>query len=329
MEETQRTNGARMKLSEACDAYLKDMEARHLRPSTRKSFRSLFRAWKAYARDHGLTELSSFDQAAMRAWRESWVCKSGTQIRQLQQLRAFYAHAVRAGWIDTSPISTLKSPRSHSKPTMPLSREEFRALIAAAAAKPKEQALLFLMRFSGLSIVDAVTLRRDAIRGNNLTLRRAKSDELVMLYIPDLVIAALDRINQPGHEYYFWTGSSLPATAANYWRTRLNLVARNAGVKDFRTHRLRHTFAVEFLLANRSIQDLSTLLGHSNVNTTERHYAQWNLARRNRLVRITREIYECNPSLLVFDGCIPRKNSTGAVAAAPVNSSAKSMAKLA
>ncbi len=64
---------------------------------------------------------------------------------------------------------------------MPLSRDEFRALVGAAAKKPKEQALLFLMRFSGLSIGDAVTLRHDAINGNHLTLRRAKSGELVML----------------------------------------------------------------------------------------------------------------------------------------------------
>ena len=219
-------------------------------------------------------------------------------------------------------MSGLKPPRSRSKPVMPLSREEFRALIAASVAKPKEQALLLLMRFSGLSIIDAVTLRRDAIRGNELTLRRAKSGELVMLYIPDLVIVSLERIKRPGHMYFFWTGSSQPATAANYWRIRLNLIARKAGVKNFRTHRLRHTFAVEALIADVDIKDVSTLMGHSSVNTTERDYAQWNLAQRDRLVRITQGIYECNPSLLVFDGCIPRKNITGAVAAAPVERSA-------
>lgn len=311
-----------MKLTDACDAYLRDMKARHLRPSTRKSYRSLFRALRSYADEQGITELSSFDQTTISDWRESWVCKSGTQARQLQQLKAFFSHAVRAGWLDSSPMSALKAPRSRSKPVMPLSREEFRALIAASVAKPKEQALLFLMRFSGLSIVDAVTLRRDAIKGNDLTLRRAKSGELVMLYIPDLVIVSLERIKRPGHMYFFWTGSSQPATAANYWRTRLNLIARKAGVKDFTTHRLRHTFAVEALIAGVDIRDVSTLMGHSSVNTTERDYAQWNLAQRDRLVRITQGIYECNPSLLVFDGCIPRKNITGAVRATPVKRSA-------
>ena len=56
-----------MTLQNACEAYLRDMEARHLRPSTRKSYRSLFRAWRAYAVEHGLPKLASFDQAEMRA----------------------------------------------------------------------------------------------------------------------------------------------------------------------------------------------------------------------------------------------------------------------
>ena len=328
LEETQRTDGDHMKLSDACDAYLRDMKARNLRTSTQRSYITLFHAFQSYARVRGLTDLTSFDQDTILAWRESWVCEPGTHLKRFQQLKAFFSHAMQVGWIEDSPISAIKPPRTRAKPPMPLSRDEFRTLVAAAATKPKEQALLFLMRFSGLSIGDAVTLRHDAINRNNLTLRRAKSGELVMVYIPDLVIAALDRIKRPHLSHFFWSGSSMPETTAKYWRSRLNIIARKAGVKDFRPHRLRHTFSVEFLLASKSMEDLSTLLGHSSVNTTERHYAQWNLARRNRLVRITREIYECNPSLLVFDGCIPRKNNTGAVAAAPVNSSAQSSAKL-
>ena len=311
-----------MKLTDACDAYLRDMQARNLRPNSIKNYKSLFRAWQAYADEHGLFELDSFDQGVMVEWRESWSLKPSSGRQRLTLLRAFFTHAMDSGWVEESPVAKLKPPRSRSKPVMPLSREEFRALIAASVAKPKEQALLFLMRFSGLSIVDAVTLRRDAIRGNNITLRRAKSGELVMLYIPDLVIAALDRIKQPGRDHFFWTGSSEPDTITRYWRSRLNLIARKAGVKDFRTHRLRHTFAVEFLLAGESIEDLSTLLGHSSVNITEQNYAAWNVSRRDRLYRITQGIYERNPSLLVFDGCVPRKNITGAAATAPVNSPA-------
>ena len=251
-----------MTLQAACDAYLRDMQARHLRPSTLKNYKSLFRAWQAYARDKGLLELTDFDQAEMRAWRESWPCKPGTQRLRLGQLRAFFAYAVDAGWVPISPVLKLKAPRTTSRSPLPLSRDEVASLVNAAeeSGKPKEKALILLMRYSALSIQDAVTLRRDAIRDNNLTLRRAKSGELVIVPLHSLAIEALEQISQPDQVHFFWTANSQPVTATKYWRDRLQLVAAKAGVRNFTPHRLRHTFAVEFLLAYRSVEDLSTLL---------------------------------------------------------------------
>jgi hypothetical protein len=55
------------------------------------------------------------------------------------------------------------------------------------------------------------------------------------------------------------------------------------------SHRFRDTLAVEFLIADGRIEDLSTLLGHSNILTTQRHYAAWVPARRERLLRIAEE----------------------------------------
>ena len=303
-----------MKLQAACDAYLRDLEARDFRTSTLRNYKSLFRAWQAYANEQGLTELGNFDQTAMRAWRESWVCKPSTQVRLLQQLRAFFSHAVRAGWIDASPMAELKPPRSRSKPVMPLSRDEVASLIAAAsqAGKLKERALILLMRYSGLAIRDAVTLRRDAIDNQGiLTLRRAKSGELVIVPLHYLAIEALEQISQPGQLHFFWTAKSQPETVTNYWRTRLNLVARIAGVKDFRTHRLRHTFAVELLKAKLPIKQVSTLLGHSSVITTERDYAQWDVSRRDQLVEIMEEVNACDPLPELINGHTPRKTTRG------------------
>ncbi len=313
-----------MKLSEACEAYLSDMQARHLRDSTRKRYKSLFRSWQSYAGERGLTDLTSFDQAEMRAWRESWICKPSTQRLQLKLLRAFFTHATRAGWITTSPVEYLKAPKAPDKPTMPLSRDEVVSLITAAdkAGKLKEQALILFMRYSGLSIRDAVTLRQDAIdTHSNLTLRRAKSGELVMVPLHSLAIEALERITRPNQTYYFWTGNSQPVTATNYWRQRLHLVASRAGVQDFRPHRLRDTFAVELLLAGVAMQNVSTLLGHSSVITTERYYAPWNVSRRDQLVEIMRAVHACDPLPELLNRHTLKTN-TGAAETAPDDSPA-------
>ena len=314
-----------MKLSDACDAYLRDMEARHLRPNTLKRYISLFRAWQAYACEKALSELTDFDQAEMRAWRESWICKPGTQRLQLKILRAFFTYAVDAGWVRASPVVKLKAPRAHEHPKMPLTKDEIVSLVitASEADKTEEEALILLMRYSGLSIRDAVTLRRDAIDShNNLTLRRAKSSELVIVPLHSLAIKALERIGPPHLSHFFWSGRSQPLSATKYWRERLNLVAIKAGVKNFTPHRLRHTFAAEFLLAEVPIKDVSTLLGHSSVYTTERYYAQWNMAHRNRLVRIVREVNACDPLPELLNRRLSRKTTWGPLARPPKSASA-------
>lgn len=60
------------------------------------------------------------------------------------------------------------------------------------------------------------------------------------------------------------TGESSPRTVTGYWRSRLARVAEASGVRGFHPHRLRDTVAVNLLTADVDMQDLSTLLGHSN-----------------------------------------------------------------
>ena len=54
---------------------------------------------------------------------------------------------------------------------MPLTREGIRAMFAAAGGATQERALLMLMRYSGLAIRNASTLRRDALDGAGVEIR--------------------------------------------------------------------------------------------------------------------------------------------------------------
>ena len=303
-----------MTVEEACRAYLRELKARNLSKGTRANYRSLFRRLRSHAALLGVSSLEGFDKAKMRRWREGWDCAFSTQAQRLNQLKAFFSHACRENWIETSPVQGLRAPKSTSPPTAPLEPSEVRSLLKASNGKPREQALILLMRYSGLGIGDAATLGRDAIQANgDLVLRRAKTGELVTVALPAEVAAALDSVRKPGRDHYFWTGRSQRDTPAKYWRRRLNLVAADAGVEGFRPHRLRDTFAVSLLLGGVLMQDVSTLLGHGSTATTERYYAPWNLARRERLGRIVRKVHRKDPILAEFT---PKKPA-GAVPAAP------------
>ena len=49
--------------------------------------------------------------------------------------------------------------------------------------------------------------------------------------------------------------------------------ARRLGISDIRFHDLRRTFGYNLIRQGRPIYEVSKLLGHSSVTTTERHYA--------------------------------------------------------
>ena len=49
------------------------------------------------------------------------------------------------------------------------------------------------------------------------------------------------------------------------------------------SHRLRQTFAVDLLGKGVPLEEVSKLLGHVSIRTTEKHYAKWVQGRQDRL----------------------------------------------
>jgi integrase len=48
-------------------------------------------------------------------------------------------------------------------------------------------------------------------------------------------------------------------------------VLKRAGIKDFRFHDLRHTFASWYMMNGGDLYELAKILGHSNIKMTERY----------------------------------------------------------
>ena len=173
-----------MKLAEAIDAYMQELRSRNLSERTVINYRSLFKLWLAFAHERKLFDIEHYDQATIRELHRSWHVQASTAKTRYKMLNAFFSFAVDMNWIDHSPMAKLKPPKVTQVPTPPLTREEFQALALASENLPGERALILLMRYSRLSIGDAVGCRKDAITGDTLTLHRSKTGELVVVPLP-------------------------------------------------------------------------------------------------------------------------------------------------
>ena len=291
-----------MTIREACSTFLdEELRFRNRAQGTIQGYETVFRSLARWATKSGVSYLAELDDRAIRNWIKEWTCRPSTTRQRLTQIKRFFLFAVERGWVARSPLATVRPPRADSSPTMPLTAREMRALLRACEQRLKERGLILLMRYSGLAIGDAVTLSREAVVGTELTLRRAKTGELVMVDLPHIVVRTMRSIRGPNPDYFWWSGKGQRVTSAKHWRTRLAAVAASAGVEDFHPHRLRDTFAVALLTAGVSIEDVSSLLGHSSIQTTERHYAPWDRRRRDRLTRVVRAANRLDPLLAEMD----------------------------
>jgi integrase/recombinase XerD len=153
--------------------------------------------------------------------------------------------------------------------------------ILESATDPGTKALILLMRWSGLSCQDAACLPRAALDSQDRvhTIRR-KTKTDVCVTVPGFVAEALRQL--PDGEYFFWDGKSREYIVAKFLHA-LRKVFDAAKVYDGTSHRFRHTFSVEMLKSGTALEDVSRLLGHDSVATTQRYYSAWVKGRQDRL----------------------------------------------
>jgi integrase/recombinase XerD len=138
------------------------------------------------------------------------------------------------------------------------------------------------MRWSGLAIRDAVSLKRDGLQHDGLyriVTARQKTGTHVSVPIPPAIAQELLTISNSHPDYFFLPGVGSAESAAKNWaRLYIAPVFRAAKIKKsahMMSHRLPDTFAVELLQKGVPLEEVSKLLGHESIKTTEKSYSKW------------------------------------------------------
>lgn len=222
---------------------------------------------------------------------------STTRSRVRDRLKTFLRYCFEAEWLPRLPkLSPVKVDQS---PTLPLTTEEYDRLLKAVdkkfAKEPKRaerfRALIQLMRWSGLAIMDASTLKRSEIVHDkkeklySIVTARQKTGTHVSVPIPPNVAQEVLAVANGNPVYVFWSGNGNEESQTKLWAKHLARLFDDAKIEGshMRSHRLRDTFAVDLLQKGVPLEEVSKLLGHESIKTTERSYAKWVKGRQDRL----------------------------------------------
>lgn len=236
---------------------------------------------------------------------DKWYGSSVSRMFMQKRIQMFFRFCKAAKYC---PDELRLSPIRVTEPkTQPLTEKEYEALLEAVPLEftngnaARVRAVIQLMRWSGLAVRDATVLASGELlyssnRVYHVTTDRQKTGVHVSVPIPAAL--ALEIIAHPmtSPDYFFWDPKASTAqSAAAKMSQYISAVFKRAGVKcegHMVSHRLRDTFAVDLLTKGVPLEDVSKLLGHESVTTTEKSYAPWVKGRQDRLTNIVTATWE-------------------------------------
>ena len=194
----------------------------------------------------------------------------------VQVLKGFGSWLVEEGYVNRNPLGRLQLPKVPKYVVKPLSSDEVSALINAirprSAAGTRDLALLLLLLDTGARLGEVAQLTtadaEDAVRDGLFKVMGKGSRER---YLP-VGKAARDALRRYTQVYRpearadaLFLGRNGRPLAREGLRQIIRRVSSRAGVEGVHPHRLRHTFAVNYLLNGGDAMTLQRILGHSTL----------------------------------------------------------------
>jgi integrase len=273
-------------IPEAVDRFFNDMTARGLSEATLGKQEVLLRKqFLPWCRSRGFHSLKQIGVDEITQFRTTWADAPITKYKKQERLKGFFHFCVAREWVRTNPVALLKPVKVPPSPTLPFDEKQFAAILDACdrypikgiythANRTRIKALTLLLRYSGLRIRDAVTCERKRLVDSKLFLYQAKTGTPVYCPLPPVVVRALEELEGPNSQYFFWTGNGNPKSAVADAQRSFRTLFKLAKVEGH-PHMFRDTFAVELLKHGVSLETVSMLLGHASIKVTEKHYKPW------------------------------------------------------
>lgn len=219
--------------------------------------------------------------------------------RKLATLRSFYGYYHRSKKIDSNPAFQVDMPKIHDKAITRLEVNEVAQLLDNVESgdkltkgqllrhdklKTRDLALLTLMLGTGIRVSECVGLDINDVDFENdriKVVRKGGSESFVYFgdevheILIEFMIERNKMVTAEGHDNALFISSKKQRLCV---RSVENLVKKYAltvtTVKHITPHKLRSTYGTNLYQASKDIYLVADVLGHKDVNTTRKHYAE-------------------------------------------------------
>ena len=213
--------------------------------------------------------------------------KAATTIsRMMAAMKAFFNYECMQACIRRNPAESLHAPKVEKKAPVILSVDQVSALLAQPSGQtPKEirdKAMLALLYATGIRVSELIGIQmedinmnigflvcRDGERERTIPFGRSAKAALEEY----LEHARNDLLRGKGSDYFFVNCTGGAMSRQGFWKI-IKYYGEKAGIEeDITPHTLRHSFAAHLIARGADMRAVQTILGHSDMATTQMYAA--------------------------------------------------------